>query len=531
MATAKSSDQELGGIELCELAIGLLLVTPLPVWCRYLAGLCPFGLASLYYLADMSASPYAKQQLVGFSFLVTLTIVWWRHCQSAFGSALCDVLADRNPPPLLTTSALRLGFRQTTIFALVAVAFPLASLLLFPLGWLLAFGQSASIVGGSGDLSLRQTFQAAAKEVFVWQGQSHVALLVMSALVTVIFINLYLLVFAIPFLIKVFTGVESATTQAVVTALNSTVFIVICFATYALSSPLLKAIFALRHFHLQSRESGIDLRHRLRRIQHTSTRMIALTGIIALALNSPVRAQEPIANEAIDIALQEVLSQPEYAWRLPRDSSAADDRSPISRFVQRAIRWLERGFEWFFDQLSPQSGSNRSESTLQVPNISRPLLVLLILVIVLLVVRLIFQIIRRSREPAALASSPSDSSVRPDVDAPTTLGTELPEDEWLEMANDFLNQGDYRRALRAYYLSALAHLHAVNLIHITRSKANATYVEEVNRHAHQLPELALAFRNATQGFDRAWYGHHPVDSPSLAGYEQSIRHIRTLTQA
>lgn len=87
--------EEIGGVELCERAFHLLIAAPLRAWCVYLLGLCPFGLVLLYFLTDMTASPFAEDRLGPFSFAVAVAVLWWRAWQARFAAELFAVLSRR----------------------------------------------------------------------------------------------------------------------------------------------------------------------------------------------------------------------------------------------------------------------------------------------------------------------------------------------------------------------------------------------------------------------------------------------------
>ena len=76
---------------------------------------------------------------------------------------------------------------------------------------------------------------------------------------------------------------------------------------------------------------------------------------------------------------------------------------------------------------------------------------------------------------------------RPDLNDASVTAAQLPEDEWLKLAGELLNQGDLRLALRAFYLATLAHLAAREIVSLARFKSNHDYEIEV-----QPPRARLA---------------------------------------
>ena len=535
LAAGKTSE-EIGGVELCERAFNLLVAAPIRAWCVYLLGLCPFGLILLYFLTDMTANPFAERHLVPFSFAVAVAVLWWRAWQARFAAELFAVLSRRPLPIGSALDWLFLGWRQIAVFAVFLVFALIAALVVVPTGWAIAFGQSASVIGGVRGLSLRRTFQEAAAEVFVWQRQNHVALLVLSAWTLFAFLNGYMLVFFIPELLKIATGVETVFTRSLLTVLmNSTVFIVVCFAVYAVVSPLAKAVYVLRHYYLRSRRSGLDIRDRLARLAEQSGQRDSALRLFGGALVAGMlfslapltgQAQEPVTSEEIGEAIREVVQRPEFTWRMPAAEASEEGASLFGRWVQKVLRWAENFLEWIFESFD-RGGGDSSKGWLGSfsPSV-KPLLVVLLAVIGLLLAWLLCRLVLRRQKSSAKPDATPQVFVQPEVDDWTALANDLPEDEWLARARRFAEEGDYRRALRAFYLSALSHLHGKQLIHITRAKSNAAYLSEVKRREHQIPGVAEAFSFAVKGFDRVWYGRYEVDEAGLRAYEDRVSQIR-----
>ena len=535
--SAGKTSEEIGGVELCEQAFNLLVAAPVRAWCVYLLGLCPFGLVLLYFLTDMTASPFAGDRLGPFSFAVALAVLWWRAWQARFAAELFVVLSRR---PLPASSALDwffLGLRQIAVFAVFLVVAPIAALLVVPTGWAMGFSQSASVIGGVRGRSLRRTFQEAVAEVFVWQRQNHVALLVLFAWAFFVFLNGYMLVFMVPELLKIATGVETVVTQSPwwVVLLNSTVFVVVCFAVYAVVSPLAKAVYVLRHYYLRSRRSGLDIRDRLARLAELSVQRGsalkllggALFAGMLFSLATPLgRAQEPVTSEEIGEAIREVVQRPEFTWRMPKAEASEEGASWFGRWVRQALRWAENFLEWIFESFGRSGGDSSGGWLGSFSPSAKPLLIILLAVVGLPLVWLLCRLVLRRQKSSTAPGSTPQVFVKPEVDDWTALANDFPEDEWLARARRFADAGDYRRALRAFYLSALSHLHGKQLIRITRAKSNAAYLIEVKRRERQIPGVAEAFSFAVKGFDRVWYGRYEVDEAELRAYEDRVSQIR-----
>ena len=61
------------------------------------------------------------------------------------------------------------------------------------------------------------------------------------------------------------------------------------------------------------------------------------------------------------------------------------------------------------------------------------------------------------------------------LESDQVVATQLPENEWLKLAEDKISAGEYRLAMRALFLATLAHLGERKLLGIVRSKSNGDY--------------------------------------------------------
>ena len=99
----------------------------------------------------------------------------------------------------------------------------------------------------------------------------------------------------------------------------------------------------------------------------------------------------------------------------------------------------------------------------------------------------------------------------PDITDESVGADQLPEDGWTKMAHELLARGEFRLALRAFYLASLAHLAERNLISLARFKSNHDYERELTRRAHAFPALLELFEETVSAFDRVGYSPHALD--------------------
>jgi hypothetical protein len=153
------------------------------------------------------------------------------------------------------------------------------------------------------------------------------------------------------------------------------------------------------------------------------------------------------------------------------------------------------------------------------------LLMYLLLAVVLCVLAVLLLRAWQRRLRHAAVNAEAVTAV-PDLRDENVGADQLPEDGWLQLARDMMSQGELRLALRALYLSSLAHLAERGLVKLEKFKSNRDYEREVRRRARAHQGLPEAFADNVFVFDRAWYGLHVVTSEMLARFEQNFQRIK-----
>ena len=107
---------------------------------------------------------------------------------------------------------------------------------------------------------------------------------------------------------------------------------------------------------------------------------------------------------------------------------------------------------------------------------------------------------------------------------------QLPESQWLLLADELLTQGDFRLALRALHLAGLNYLGERNLVSIRKWKTGLEYRRELDRRARAKSqvsaELTPVFSSNVALFERGWYGRHPVDREMVDLFSARLSEIR-----
>jgi hypothetical protein len=131
----------------------------------------------------------------------------------------------------------------------------------------------------------------------------------------------------------------------------------------------------------------------------------------------------------------------------------------------------------------------------------------------------------RRRSPTAVASEPIQPM--PDITDENVGADQLPEDGWTKLARELLERGEFRLAMRAFYLASLSHVAARNLISIARFKSNRDYERELRRRGHSFPDLLSVFGDNIFCFERIWYGMHEVNRDLVNQFASNVEKIKS----
>lgn len=500
-----------GGVWLLEEAAGLLRVLPARSWTLLLAGMAPFAFALIDFLMEMSRSAFAEERLVAKSLALAALFVWKHMAQAMFMADCLNILRGRPVALPAAASIARLALVQAAWQPWKIFALPGASLAVIPFPRLAAFFRNV----GLSALERPRGFVGEAWQYGRGDVRSHsLALAILFPVWLLLFANLLSLWFIVPMLLKAFIGLQTDFSRIADRVLNvstSTATMVIAFACV---EPLVCAMAAVRAFYVQARAGGEDLFGSLRRIAAALLIGFALFGS---AVAPPLHAQEVSKPDAaaLDREIDNVLRQPEFAWRMPRSEGQASETTWLQRLFENIGRWLK----WMFDLIRkllpepepfarpPASNWSMSSSTLRW---------LMIAAGVLAVVCIVFLLFSRTREKNLPAIAPSPMPVAAAVDlADEQINPEhRDEDEWLRLADDCARIGEFRLAIRALHLAGLRYLGGKGLVLLQPGKTGAEYRAELERRLRGEPAAVEAYSSGLHQYEIVWYGFHTAESGS-----------------
>jgi hypothetical protein len=523
----RSPETTLTGTNLLEESVhALRRATVGTVLCYYL-GTAPFVLAVLFFWSDMSQSGLAEEHLVPGALGLTLFFVWMKVWQSVFAFKLSAQVSNEPAARVSPGAWVRAIASQTFIQATGLVLIPVAAQILLPLAWVYAFYQNATVFG-LREPSLSALARRSWKQALIAPMQNHAVLFILGLFGFFVFLNVAVTIFSLPRIVKMLAGVETQFTLSFASSFNTTFLAAATGVTYLCLDPLIKAAYVLRCFYGEARATGEDLRVALRYLGNPAR--AAIVAILLLII--PVAAAAPAQNapttaqaQDLDRSIDEVLNRREYTWRSPRPKpeEKVKEESALSKRIRE---WLKTVFksivdflEKLFSRRGPRGGPGKFSFTTQG-------LVYLLIALVVAVVGVLLWMLWRARSNASAALEATPAMPVPDLESEDVTGEELPVDGWMQLALELLERGELRLAMRAFYLSSLAHLAQRNLLSIAKFKSNRDYERELRRRSHALPEVTRTFSENVSVFDRVWYGMHEINTDLLQHFRSNVERIR-----
>lgn len=582
-------NEPVGPLLLVEEAVHVMRTAPVSVLAPYYIGALPFVLGMLFFWTDMSHGAFAESRLVPGSLGVAVAFVWMKAWQSVYARAVHDFITGAPPVRRTFRQFVRLAAIQGYHHALGLVALPLSFLAVIPFPWIFAYYQNVTVLGDLDEIEASDITAEARRQAPAWPLQNVVimwllspfllivgltlysavlpivqsaggnwaitfaylytsifVLLVvpLSPLGAVVAVNLNIAISVVPVLARMWLGVETPFTQALMLSLmqnNTTTWAIVCGLAFLIMDPTMKAAYTLRCFYSQSRRTGADLEVGLRRVRSRAGVGVLVLAVAALAFSGAAFAQDQSTGGVdavqLDSAIQETLQQREYAWRLPREY---DFENPVGGYMGSTLGtvggWMADGirsiFEWarrvwnaVADFFRGRRGGDRIGSGITAGGLRA----ILLTAAVLFVAALAAYLLRRwyTSRTLDVEAEAVEVETPPDLEDENVTADALPGDEWIAMADDLLSKGEHRLAIRALFLAALARMGEHGLINIARYKSNSDYVRELRRRAHALPDHVASFDQMVSVFDRVWYGTYAATDELIAAFRKNQETVGT----
>lgn len=517
---------EPSAIQWVEESVHLLRRAPVEAFAIYYAGTVPFVLGLLFFWAHTTWFLPSGVEVAWGALGLTLLFIVMKALQSEFCAHL-SALQFGVPAPAWSWRRLgRLALAQLELQPWAFLATLVASLVVLPLGWVYAYAQIATVIGGD-----EQLHRASVANARLWPWTNHLALSLIAAVAVCVWGNLLAAFITIPWLANHLLGIDNPFGWSGWDFGNSTFLASVTGVTWLVVDPMIKAFYTLWVFYGRSRRTGDDIRVELQRARlarpATAMRAAALL-LVCLVLGATPRARcdaSPPPNvaraERLDQAIDRVLDKPEFSWRLrplPKPMAETSD-GPLSRFVREGGRILRDVFraigrkigsfvEWIIDHLFPDHATQSTPAGGALGLVMlKVLLYAFIGGAILLILWVIWIVFRQAqRQARTVVAANAVVAAIPDLRDENVQAAQLPTDRWLALAREQMARGEWRLAWRALYLAMLAQLAAEGLVSLARFKTNLDYERELRRRALSRAELVGRFARRRRGFESVWYG-------------------------
>jgi hypothetical protein len=526
-----------------EDAVRLLRQAPLATLLCHWVGSAPFALVAMWCWNDLTNPRTLDSTGALESFALALLLAWMNCWRAVFAGRLRRQLSGAGtltssagglaagsiPTPWTTGRLWRMVASQSFFGATKLVIMPLAWLTVFPLASTVAFYRNVAVLADREDLDPLQLMAKARKLAGVQTGQSWALLPPLAFLHFLITVNLAIVLGVLPQLVRMLTGYESAFSRSgIYFAFNPLFFLLVIAVSWIAFDPFVQAVYCVRCFRGESLETGEDLRAGLRRIRSGVPAVAAALLFVAMAAHS-LAAVPP---GELEKSVQQTMQSREYDWRLPPAASSPAQISWPVRLVDHMVAGIkavsvaigdavQRFLHWI-------SGNRQMVPKLGAPpsiGLHRSLYALIGVVVLAALAILWSRRQARKRTPAGALGGLA-SVIR--LDAEDLTPDRLPEERWLELADECLREGNFRLALRALYLANLAWLGRREFLTIDAGKTNREYELELKRRARAFPEARGLFAGNVAAFERAWYGLHNVGMEDVGEFRGRVGQMKAI---
>ena len=544
-----------GALDLIEEAVHLLRLAPAAAWATFHVGAVPFAVGLLFFWSDMSRGAMAFTRCGAEALGLAALYLWMRTWQARFGARLRAQAAGRTAPAWTARDWLAAAGMQLRTSVWSWLLLPPSALAILPMAWTYAFHQNLVAVSDRPAEDAEGAAGRAWALARLWPHQNHYALSLLFLFGVFVWLNLLTAMVFLPWLAKALLGIESDFTRYSFWMFNTTFLAALMALAYLTVNPLVKAVYALRCHYGEAIHTGADLRadlHRAGRRPGIPASALALA-LFALAAAPGARAafegtaqprevppaaplSAPVARH-LDEAIEHVLQRPEFAWRLPRNAiEAPQTKSPLDRFLEsvaqplkRFIRWAARAtkklIEWIADRVGRSEPGRRASKTGDLSDLRKIMWALVVLLAAVGILWLL-RAWRGKGMAAAKAVAVPAAAAAPDLEDEAVHAAQLPEEEWLRLADGLRREGELRKAMRALFLGTLACIGRLGWVDLRPSKSNLDYRREIERRTRGRDAIPPLFAEDVAVFERGWYGRHPVTGEALDAIHRNLEGLR-----
>lgn len=540
-------EDEPSATDLIEEGMYLLRQTSLNVWAIYLCGAGPFVFGVLFFWTEMISSGLAAKFLMPGSLALGALFIWFKLIQAYFFNGVRKILCQTPGHAWTIGNHLKVLRRQAFWQSTGLIVLPIAFVITIPFAWIFAFYQNVLMADPLREDRDRDMIKESRKLAKLWPEQNWILISLLGIVYLLSFVNWLTLLMTVPFLLKTFLGIETVFSRSGTYLLNTSSLFVCLLLAYVVTDPLVKAVYLLRRHYCESRFSGADLLLRLRRSLKggafhrgvviaaaffVAVSLLNSSGAISLSA-SQVEAvffnADSFDSENLDASIDEVLQRREFVWRFPKETMEEEGATReleigwLKSLLETLERWKEQIEHWLERVFNSEERSGQTRNSYGFPGVGSTLSYLLIFAFV---VALAYFVVRawRMHKPIEAEEMPLElkTDAVPDLNDEDVAADQLPRNRWVEIAKELIVKGEFRLALRAYFLAQLSSLASDGLVVIRLAKSNREYADEISCRAHGQTDLLKLYRREMRLFEGVWYGDHPIGKEEIIEMENYL---------
>ncbi len=512
----------------------------------YLIGSVPFIAGLMLFIYQLGHRRADDVDIVVWAMILTVLFCWKNLFFCLFNDAMMRVLSGDSPRlsmRQLATSGARLTILLAwclVIFCLT-IAFPLTLVVLFPLMFLVIplYWATAGVVCAT---DVESGIFSIIKKIFIHLGRRPVhavaGAFILLLIMLIVFLNLMGMTLIIPAILKTFFNLDTAFSHVsdistlVGLIFNSTIFSIVIGVAWLMLEPLYTSYCMLRVFYGESKLKGLDLKAKVLRFSRNVLLIVAIffSGAVVSASNTPENKSVTVKKKTarkLEDDIKHTLKKSEFQWRDESVPVKNTKESWIWHYVRKAMdyvgeklkgffKWLKKVFKKIIPDFDLPDYSGPGAAWLILWEVGKFVLLFLVLAAVIV---FLYRYIKKRKESGLIGAGTSLISL-PDLNDDELRADVLEQGEWLKLGSDLLEQGQYRLALRAFYLGCICALADRCLLNVAIGKSDYEYFAELKRRGHSEPELITGFGEAIKVFQRVWYGDYPAEPDMAIGLKR-----------
>ncbi len=243
-------------------------------------------------------------------------------------------------------------------------------------------------------------------------------------------------------------------------------------------------------------------------------------------------AAAPIPDEELEDALDRVVHDRDFAWRMPPVESD-EPKSLLVKLLDSISDGLKKmllELAEFIEEivLSFRSDADKGDWLGNMLSGGKFLTITVILIAVLTAFLLWRHLKNKSNDKLKLQRL---DPIKKDVESIDSLSpSEILESEWHEIGQGFLRSGDYKSAVRAIFIASIAILSKKEIIVLRKSKTNREYSRELRRKLRRAGDAGDAFNQSLSFFEMVCYGNADPDREMAEACFRNYEKFKALSQ-